>query len=136
MALFPRGSSLGFFGAFGRSADLRQLDDALRAIDLHPKLVPEAVKLAAVRFLKEDLGDNPPSEAYRQTAELLGYCIAGANAFAGENGIDATEALESRIVAALESGTSLDARLILLALHAKLVQPSVVEAFGLESGEN
>ena len=90
MALFPRGSSLGFFGVFGRSSDLRQLDDALKAVDLHPKLVPEAVKLAAMKFLKEDFGAAPPADSYRRMAELFGYCVAGANGFAGENGIEAT----------------------------------------------
>jgi hypothetical protein len=36
-------SSIGLFGIFGRSEDLRALDAALRAVDLHPKLVPEAI---------------------------------------------------------------------------------------------
>lgn len=133
LALFPRGSSIGFFGAFGRSADLRQLDDALREADVHPKLVPEAVKLASVRFLKEEFGPTPPTDAYRRTASLIGYCIIGANGFAGATSTEAAEAVEERISAALESGDTIDARLILLTLHAKLIQPSVIEHFGIES---
>jgi hypothetical protein len=43
--------------------------------------------------------------------------------------------VESRIEAALQSGASLDAQLILLTIHAKVVQPSVVAAFGLESSD-
>ena len=42
-------------------------------------------------------------------------------------------AVERRIEAALVSGDSFDAQLVLLTLHAKVIQPSVVERFGLES---
>jgi hypothetical protein len=38
--------------------------------------------------------------------------------------------VERRIEAALDVGTSLDAKLVLLTLHAKLIQPSVVDHFG------
>ena len=131
-----RNSSLGLFGLFGRSADLRQLDDALRAVDLHPRLVPEAVKLTAVGLLKDHApGGEPPSHSYRSAAELLAYCMIGAEGFAGANDSVLARQVESRIESALQSGESLDARLILLTIHAKIVQPSVVAAFGLESGE-
>jgi hypothetical protein len=130
---FPRGSAIGLFQMFGRSADLRQLDDALRAVDVHPRLVTEAIKLAAVRFLKARHGEDPDATAYDRAAALIGYCIIGANAFSGANGERATEAVEQRIEWALEAEDSLDAQLVLLVLHAKAIQPSVVEAFGLES---
>ncbi len=134
--LFPRGSSIGFFGTFGRSSDLRQLDAALRAVDVHPRMVTEAVKLAAVRFIKDAHGDGePPVAAYRRAAELIGYCVIGANAFAGANSEELLQAVEQRIEAALEFSTGLDAKLVLLTLHAKVIQPSVVEAFGLESDD-
>ena len=42
--------------------------------------------------------------------------------------------VERRIEAALDSGANLDAKLVLLTLHAKVIQPSVVNDFGLESG--
>jgi len=38
---------------FGRSHDLRQLDQALRSVDVHPAVVPEAVKLTIVNLLKD-----------------------------------------------------------------------------------
>ena len=41
---------------------------------------------------------------------------------------------ESR--AALEPGTSLDAKLVLLTFHAKLIQPSVVNYFKLEAASD
>ncbi len=131
---FARGSSLGFLGRFGRSSDLRQLDEALRAVDVHPRLVSEAIKLTVARLLKEDHGDaEPESEAYRRAAELIGYCAVGADGFAATNDDDLAQAVEQRIEAALDAPDSLDARLVLLTIHAKAIQPSVVAAFGLES---
>jgi hypothetical protein len=131
---FGRGSAIGLFAMFGRSSDLRQLDDALRAVDVHPRLLSDAIKLAAVRFLKEsNAGEDPEPESYHRAGALLGYCVIGANAFAGANGERAAEAVEQRIEWALDADDSLDAKLLLLTLHAKAIQPSVVEAFGLAS---
>jgi hypothetical protein len=127
-------SSLGLFGIFGRSADLRQLDQALRAVDVHPRLVPEAVKLTAVALLKDHaIGPEPAPQAYSAAAQILGYCMIGPEAFTGANGEDLTLAVERRVEAALEKPESLDAQLVLLTIHAKIIQPSVVHQFGIES---
>jgi hypothetical protein len=132
--MVQRGLSLGLFGRFGRSAALRQFDVALRAVDLHPNLVPEAVKLTAVRLLREAAPDAEPApQAYRAAAEIVAYCMIGAESFAGANDPSLTAQIEQRIEAALKSGTSLDAKLVLLTLHAKVIQPSVVDQFQLES---
>jgi hypothetical protein len=129
-----RYSSLGLFGIFGRSADLRAFDSALRSIDLHPRLVPEAIKLTAVALLKDHaIGDEPAPQAYRAAAEIIGYCMIGPEGFAGANDEALTEQVEHRIEWALETGDSLDAKLVLLTLHAKVIQPSVVYRFQLES---
>jgi hypothetical protein len=129
-----RGLSLGLFGVFGRSGALRDFDQALRSVDLHPKLVPEAIKLTAVRLLMDEAAnDDPAPNAQRAAAEIIAYCMIGADAFAGANGAGPARAVEQRIDAALDSGASLDAKLVLLALYARVIQPSVVEHFGLES---
>jgi len=131
-----RGLSLGFLGIFGRSAELREFDKALRSVDLHPKLVPEAVKLTAVGLLREHApGGEPELSSYRPAAEILAYCMIGGDAFAGANDAKLSSEVEERIEAALESGTSLDAQLVLLTLHAKVIQPSVVDDFGLKSDD-
>jgi hypothetical protein len=131
-----RNSSLGLFGIFGRSADLRQLDQALRAVDVHPNLVPEAVKLTVCALLKDQAHDSEPrSDAYRSAAQILAYCMIGPDAFAGANDIELALAIERRIEAALQAGDSLDAQLLLLALHARVIQPGVVHRFGLESAD-
>ncbi|MGD9501321.1 MAG: hypothetical protein AB7V40_02400 [Methyloceanibacter sp.] len=128
--------SIGFFGLFGRSPELREFDTALRSVDLHPKLVPEAVKLTAVNLVQERVsGRAPERQSYREAAEIIAYCMTGGEAFAAANDARLAAAVEERIEAALAHGTSLDARLVLLTLHAKVIQPSVVSDFGLESGD-
>jgi hypothetical protein len=129
-----RRSSLGLFGMFGRSSDLRQLDQALRAIDVHPQLVPEAIKLTAVNLLKDHaIGEEPAPQAYRAAAEIVGYCMVGAEAFARANGADATFRTERRIERAIGSGVSLDAQLVLVTMYAGVIQPSVIQQFQLQS---
>ena len=129
-----RRSFFGLFGIFGRSADLRAFDQALRSVDLHPVLVPEAVKLTIANLLKDHaVGPDPAPRSYRTAAELVAYCIVGAEAFAHANDLQLTEAVERRIEAAMNVGDGLDAQLVLLTLHAKIIQPSVVHSFGLES---
>jgi hypothetical protein len=128
--------SLGLFNRFGRSAELREFDRALRSVDLHPNLVPEAVKLAAVKLLTEQAPAQAVGpQSYRATAELIAYCMIGAASFAGANSPELADQVERRITAALDPGTSLDAKLVLLTLHASVIQPSVVEAFQLEGGD-
>jgi hypothetical protein len=129
-----RGLSLGLFGIFGRSPELRELDKALRSVDLHPNLVPESVKLTTIRLLSEDTMDSEREPlSYRSAAEILAYCMIGADAFAGANGPSLAAEVERRIEAAVEAGTSRDAKLLLLTLQAKVIQPSVVECFQLDS---
>ncbi len=128
-----RNPSLGLFGVFGRSDDLRSLDKAFRAFDLHPALVPDAVKLTALNLLKDARGEDPAPQDYGETAMLLSYCAVGREAFTVANGEAAAAAAERRIEAALEAGEGFDASLILLALQAKIIHPSVKAEHQLES---
>lgn len=131
-----RNSSLGFFGVFGRSSDLRQLDRALREVDLHPAVVPEGVKLTIVNLMKDAWpNEEPPADAYLPVAGLFAYCVVGRDAFAGANGDERLADVEARIEAALDGGESLDAQLVLLAIHAKLVSADVVARFGLSADD-
>ena len=126
---------LGFFGIFGRSHELQRLDQALRGVGLHPRVVPEAVKLTIFKLLKEaDIGTSPAPHAYDAAAEMLGFCVLGPQGFTEANDLRLTEATEARLKAALEAGDSLDARLVLLALHAGVIQVQVVERYRLEAG--
>jgi hypothetical protein len=129
-----RRSSFGLFGIFGRSEDLRQFDRALRSVDVHPRLVPEAVKLAAVNLLKDHaIGDEPAPQSYRAAAELIGYCMIGAEAFANANDAALAQQVEQRIGAAIETDNSLDEQLVLLTLHAGVIQPGIVQRFELST---
>lgn len=125
--------SIGFFGIFGRSPVLKELDTALRSVDLHPKLVPEAIKLTVMKLLMDKTGrDDPGVAAMRSAAEILAYCIIGADAFAGANTNRLADDVEQRIDTALGTGTSLDAKLVILTLHTRVIQQSVVNHFKLE----
>ena len=124
---------LGLFGIFWRSHDLKRLDQALLGVGFHPRLVPEAVKLTTLKLLGE-VGAGRDPASYAAAAELLGYCILGAKEFTQHNNSDLTVSVEQRLAAALEAGDSLDARVILLTLHASIIPPSVVERYGLRTG--
>lgn len=118
---------------FGRSGDLRQLDEALRKADLHPALVPEGVKLTIVNLMHDRWPDEPPADSYTSVAQLCGYCVAGLDVFEQANGREPTLAVERRIEAALEAGDSFDAQIVLMTLHAKLINPEVVERYELRA---
>ena len=66
-------------------------------------------------------------------AEMLGYCMLGPQGFTEANDLSLTEATEARLEAALEAGDSHDARLVLLALHAGIIQAQVVDRYQLET---
>ena len=97
---------LGLFGIFGRSTELRRLDEALRGVGLHPRRVPEAVKLTTLKLLKEAHGASPDPRAVAAAAALLGYCLPGPRGFTAANGPGPTAAVEVRLEAALAAGTA------------------------------
>lgn len=131
-----RNSSLGFLGRFGRSEDLRALDAALRAVDVHPALVPEGVKLTLVNLMKDQWRHGaPPAEAYPLVAQLFGFCMVGPNEFGRVNGPDSTAAAARRLEMAIDREESFDAQLVLLALHSRLISPRLVEEYGLSAEE-
>lgn len=119
----------GLFSLFGRTT---ALDGTLRDVGIHPLLVPDAVKITIIRMQKRQ-GEGPQADAfYRDAAELLGYCMLGQHFFVESNSAFAADRVEERIEAAVEDGTSVDAQLILLALHAGLMTEEVAERFDLE----
>ena len=124
---------LGIFGIFGRSQEIQRLDRALRAVGLHPALVSDAVKITTVKQLKEAQGGRAPEQrAIEAAAELIGYCALGREAFGENNGAEWTASVENRLLAAIAAERGIDARLVLLCLHARLVHPSVVERYELK----
>ena len=121
----------GIFSMFGRSRELQQFDRELRDAGLHPALVPEPVKLTALTLLREI---GPVTEAASAHASLLlAYCILGRSDFEAVNDATLVNVVEARVVVALGTEDGLDARLVLLALHSGMIDPSVIEHFGLEA---
>ena len=117
------------FSIFGKSAAMVALDEALRAYGVHPLLVPEAVKLTLLKMHR-----RVPEAPVAESAALLGYCLLGAEAFAETCGAREAGQVEARVEAAIAAGDSLDAKVILLALHAGLVAPDIAERFEIEEG--
>lgn len=111
---------------------MERLDQGVRDVGLHPNLVPNAVQLTTFNLLKAaNGGSNPEPRDYHAAAEMLGYCMLGSQGFTEANGLPLTEATEARLEAALNAGDSLDARIVLLALHANVIQPQVVDNYQL-----
>lgn len=119
----------GLLQLFGRSRDLKALDHALRKAGVHPGTVPEAVKLTLVRLLKQDAGADSrvPETAFDTSALLLGYCMLGHDQFVASNGARAAIGAEDRLEAAIAAGDSLDAKVVLLALHSGVIKSEVAD---------
>lgn len=126
----------GFSALFGRSREVRRLDDALRTAGLHPNLVPDAVKIATLQLLNQaGHGRSPAPEACTEAADMLAYCMLGDQGFGEGMGVNSARALKARLEAALDAGDNLDARLVLLALHAGVIQGALVHRYQLHAGD-
>ncbi len=125
----------GLFQLFGRSRELKALDHALREAGLHPRTVPEAVKIAALRLLKQEsrTGAGLAEADYNDAAQLLAYCMLGHDQFIASNGIRPAERAEDRLDAAIVAGDSLDARIVLLALHSGVIVSELADRFDVET---
>ena len=128
---------LGLFNFFGRSDSLKALDQAFRSFDVHPRLVPEAVKLTTIRLMqKASAADYKLRDAdYEKAAELISFAILGPNQFVASNSLSDAERAEQRVEEAIEDGDSIDAQLILLAVHSGIIHPTVAEQVDGEDGE-
>jgi|SRR5690606_572806 len=125
----------GLFQLFGRSRELKALDHALREAGVHPRTVPEAVKLTVLRLLKQEAnaGSAVCETALGDAAQLLGYCMLGHDQFVASNSIGAANRAEDRLEAAIVAGDGLDARIILLALHSGVIVSEVADRFEIET---
>ena len=125
---------LGLFNFFGRAEGLKALDLAFRAHDVHPRAVPEAVKLTTIRLMQKasDPGYVLSDADYHTAAELLSYCILGHDQFVASNTMDAAERTGQRVEDAIAEGDNVDAELILLALHSGVIHPTIADQFDIE----
>ncbi len=123
------------FGIFGRSQEMQNLDDALRAARVHPRTIPDAVKITTLKQLKDaNGGTRPDARAMAHAADLLAYCVLGPQAYAAKHDPARVAAVEQRLNAAIGMGIGLDARLILLTLHAGLTHRELIERHNLGIG--
>lgn len=128
---------LGLFNVFGRSESLKALDLAFRAFDVHPRLVPEAVKLTTIRIMqKASDADYVLCDAdYERAAALLSYSILGSDQFVASNSLAAADQAEQRLEDAIDSGDSVDAKLLLLAVHSGIMHPTMTDQIDSEDDE-
>ncbi|TQM91619.1 hypothetical protein [Roseinatronobacter monicus] len=120
------------FDMLGRSSAVRALDDALRASGVHPLMVPEPVKLTVIQLNKKWGNDRGQDAAFAEAAALLAYCMLGHAQFAENNSAEEAERADTRIEIALDDGDTLDAKLILLALHSGLISPEIADRIDLD----
>ncbi|MGL4413094.1 hypothetical protein [Roseinatronobacter monicus] len=120
------------FDMLGRSSAVRALDDALRASGVHPLMVPEPVKLTVIQLNKKWGSDRGQDAAFAEAAALLAYCMLGQAQFAENNTVEDAERVDTRIETALDDGDTLDAKLILLALHSGLISPEIADRIDLD----
>ena len=128
---------LGLFNIFGRADSLKALDQAFRTFDIHPRTVPEAVKLTTIRLMRRasDAGHKLRDADYEKAAELLSYSILGRDQFVASNTLAASVVAERRLEQAIADGDSLDAELLLLALHSGLIHSRIADQFDIETNE-
>ena len=132
--MVKRGVSVGFLGKFGRSQDLRYLDAALQDAHLFPGVIPEPANMTAVSLMSE-YQPEPPAAAYPPVGALMALCAFGIEEFTEHNGASQSAATVQRFEKALERGEGLDASIILLMLHAKLLHESLKDEYAIETDE-
>ena len=125
---------LGFFNIFGRSPDLKALDQALRDAGVHPRTVPEAVKLDGRSAPARGAGGRVPEAAFRRRRAVARVLHARQRPVHRQQQHPAAERVESRLERAIAFGDSLDAKLLLLALHSGIMVAEVADRFDVETG--
>ncbi len=125
---------LSFFGIRGRPKEVHRLSDALIDAGIHPALVPDSVKIAVIKLLRENDGGKIADidTSCEKAAPMVAYCMLGRDEYADVNDVAAADEVENRLRLAIDSGESLDAQLAMLTLLASVTHPDVVDTFDLE----
>lgn len=125
---------LSVFGIRGRPKEVHRLSDALRDAGIHPASVPDSVKIAVIKLLRENDGGKIADidTSCEKAAPMVAYCMLGRNEYADVNDVAAADEVENRLRLAIDSGESLDAQLAMLTLLARVTHPDVVDTFDLE----
>ena len=122
----------GLFGLFGKSKQMTALETELRQAGLHPHLLHDSIKLTVLRLLPEGGKAARPDEL-RGAAQLLAYAILGPRDFAEATSVREKDQVERRLDAVLDSPSSLDAQIVLLALKTGNADPAIAERFEVEN---
>ena len=120
------------FDMLGKSTAMRVLDDAFRAVGLHPLQIPEPVKLTVIQLTKRQVDERSRDAMLAHSAKLMGYCMLGAEHFTETNSAEEAARQDARLEDALEAGDTFDAKLVLLALHADLIAPDIADRIDMD----
>lgn len=125
---------LSVFGIRGRPKEVHRLSDALRDAGIRPALVPDSVKIAVIKLLRENDGGKIADidTSCEKAAPMVAYCMLGRDEYAEVNDVAAADEVENRLRLAIDSGESLDAQLAMLTLLARVTHPDVVDTFDLK----
>ena len=129
---------------FGKSREVRELDRLLRERGVNPHAVNDATKFTICKWIREILlGEEAAVEPEARSrlranlqassADLLAFCALGEEDFAKANSVELANAQEARVAAATEGANDFDAGIVMLALHAGVAHPEIVEAVEIES---
>ena len=68
---------LSVFGIRGRPKEVHRLSDALRNAGIHPALVPDSVKIAVIKLLRENDGGkiSDIDTSCEKAAPMVAYCM-------------------------------------------------------------
>ena len=122
----------GLFGLFGKSKQMTALETELRQAGLHPHLLHDSIKLTVLRLLPEGGKAARPDEL-RGAAQLLASAIRGPRDGAEATSVREKDQVERRLDAVLDSPSSLDAQIVLLALKTGNADPAMAERFEVEN---
>ena len=84
---------LSVFGIRGRPKEVHRLSDALRDAGIHPALVPDSVKIAVIKLLRENDGGKIADidTSCEKAATMVAYCMLGRDEYADVNDVAAAD---------------------------------------------
>ncbi|MFD2205017.1 hypothetical protein [Kiloniella antarctica] len=121
------------FGFFGRKKEIHMIDDGLRDSGAYSSSISDAVKLALYGLAKDrGLLQNNAEQVLHDLACFLTYCFLGTEDFEDANGADLSKDMLRRLEMTKVFDESVDADIVLLALHSGIAHETTAGRFSVE----
>tara|TARA_Y100001970_G_C14259133_1_gene878152 strand:+ start:8132 stop:8536 length:405 start_codon:yes stop_codon:yes gene_type:complete len=118
------------FSFFGKTRKIDQLNYALREAGIHPALVPDSVLYTIVKLLRNSQYNTTGGDLH-SIATLIAYIMLSKRAQIYIDNPKEASSIEYRIENALNKENNFDSQIILLAFHANLIHPEVINEFNI-----